>query len=37
MVHTHNGKKYRGMPWYRKQNPRTGELNPKLNREEEVY
>lgn len=37
MVHTHNGVKFRGMPWYRKQNPRTGQLDKELNRDGKVY
>lgn len=37
MVHTHNGNEFRGMPWWRKQNPKTGELDPVLNRDGKKY
>ncbi|WP_210464929.1 MULTISPECIES: hypothetical protein [Rufibacter] len=29
MVHRHGEGEYRGMPWYKKQNPRIGEKLPK--------
>ena len=39
MIHEHGGVKgkVRGMPWWKKQNPRTGELNPDLNRDGKTY
>lgn len=37
MTHAHDGKEYNGMPWYKKKNPRTGELNPVLNRDGKKY
>ena len=37
MVHTHGGQEFRGMPWYKKQNPKTGELDPVLNRDGVKY
>jgi len=37
MVHTHSGQEFRGMPWWKKQNPKTGESNPVLNRDGKKY
>ena len=39
MVHEHGGieGKVRGMPWYKKQNPKTGELDPVLHRDGKDY
>ena len=37
MQHTHSGEVFRGMPWYKKQNPKTGQLNPELNRDGKTY
>ncbi len=33
MVHRHGEGEYRGMPWYKKQNPRIGEKLPKPSKE----
>ncbi|ALJ00599.1 hypothetical protein [Rufibacter tibetensis] len=33
MVHRHGEGEYRGMPWYKKQNPRVGEKLPKPSKE----
>ncbi|MBA9077382.1 hypothetical protein FHS90_002095 [Rufibacter quisquiliarum] len=39
MVHRHGEQQFRGMPWYKKQNPRIGEKLPKKSKEvkEEMY
>ena len=38
MQHAHGGSSvFRGMPWWKKQNPRTGEMDPVLNRDGNKY
>lgn len=39
MVHAHGGVEgeVRGMPWWKKQNPKTGELDPVLHRDGKDY